>query len=86
MILEISEDLEELLEKIQATSDLLKDLAPSSRLLVLGVALSRAIKNLDEDVDEGEMVALLMEKAEQVISALEELQIEDMTPKPTIWS
>jgi len=82
MILEISAELDELLKKIQETTDSLAELEAPAKLVVLGVVLSRTIKNLDEEVDESEMLNLLMQKSEQILAALEELQIEEVNPSP----
>jgi uncharacterized coiled-coil DUF342 family protein len=87
MILEISSDLDELLEKIQETTDLLKNLDPVARAVALGVVLSKTIRDdFEEEVDEGSMIAFLMKKAEQIVSAMEELQIEGVSPKPKTLS
>jgi hypothetical protein len=83
MILEISAELDELLEKIQETEDLLQTLDPVAKALALGVVLARTIRdNFDDEIEVNDMVVLLMKKAEQIIEAMEELQIEGAHTNP----
>jgi hypothetical protein len=83
MILEISAELDELLEKIQETEDLLQTSDPVARSLALGVVLARTIRdNFDDEIEVNDMVVLLMKKAEQIIEAMEELQIEGAHSSP----
>ena len=87
MILEISEDLEEILRRIEDTTEVLRDLEDPGKLIVLGVVLSRTIRDLDdEEVDEGEMIRFLMKKSEQILTAIESLQVDKINPKPKVWS